>query len=251
MRVTKSRPGGFDLNVLVGRLNTGLQLSSVGVTKKEASSREKLVKRVRNEIVRDVNLILETWEDDSSDPRPLKKLVDKINTLKFQGNWDVFQSAPMQISEGEVEPIDARAIKIGKKHYLVQRAFTWNTWGKWSYLLVRQMFYQPLLSTLESGEFNSLKSCRRTECQKFFVGKDPRQGFCNNQCRNIFNNQQRLEKGTDRPNYFTRLRHKTRERDIRNARRLLKEGNSPADVVRAIPRLTIRILRREGLVPKK
>ena len=108
-----------------------------------------------------------------------------------------------------------------------------------------ERYYYPIIGdVLQSGELLYLRSC--PECQKFFVAEDLRREFCSDQCRNDYNNRQRLEAG-----YFSELRRKKRQRELGEARRLSKKGKSPEEVVSAIPGLTIRILRREGLAPKK
>ena len=235
-----SRPGGFDLITLVDRLNSGLRWPKCA--KREAARRERIAKRVREEITRVVSSVLEVLQGPSGSPRPLVTLIDKINTLGLQGTWAVSQSVPVGLSEEEVIPIDARALRIGGKHWLVERSFSWNPLGKWSYRLVRQMFYQPLVSALETGEFKRLRMCKRRECQKFFVAADLRRDFCSDQCRNTFYNKKRLKEG-----WFTEQRRKKRKRDIQKARRLLKEGRPPQEVIKET-RLSERILRNAGLM---
>lgn len=235
-----SRPGGFDLITLVDRLNSGLRWPKCATW--EGAVRERMVNRVREEITQDVRSVLTVLEDPSGSTRALVKLIDKINTLGLQGTWTAFQSVPIRVGDDEVIPIDARALRIGDKHWLVERRFSWNSLGKWSYRLVRQMLYQPLISALETGEFKRLRMCKRRECQKFFVAVDLRRDFCSDQCRNTFYNKKRLKEG-----WFTEQRRKKRKRDIQKARRLLKEGTPPQEVIKET-RLSERILRKAGLM---
>jgi hypothetical protein len=105
---------------------------------------------------------------------------------------------------------------------------------------LRDCVYAAIIGALESGELSRLRVCG--ECQKFFVQKDARQGFCSDECRIESNNRRRLESG-----YFSDLRHKKRERQLKKARRLLKEGKTAARVAEETG-LPLRILRRGGLV---
>lgn len=237
-----SRPGGFDLITLVDRLNSGLGWPKCAT--REAAKQERMAKRVRQEIIQEVSSVLEALRDPSGSPRPLMELVDKINTLGLKGDWTVLQAAPLRVSEDGVIPVGARVLRIGGKRWLVDSSFRYsaNTLGPWSYRLVRQMFYQPLISALETGEFKRLRRCKWRECQKFFVAEDLRQEFCSDQCRNTFNNKKRLKEG-----WFTEQRQKKRKRVLALARRLLRESKPLKEIMKA-SRLSERILRKAGLI---
>lgn|SRR5262249_26981320 len=237
-----SRPGGLDLITLADRLNSGLTWPKC--SRQEEAKRKKMSNEVRERVAREVRSVLEAMQDPSGSPRPLVNLIAKINNLKLQGNWSVSQSVRMRISEEEVIPIDPKALKIGGNYWLVESSFGWsqNPLEKWSYLLVLQMFCRPLISALETGEFKRLRMCKRKECQKFFVAEDLRRDFCSDQCRNTFNNKQRLA-----DNYFTNLRHNKRKRNIQKARRLLKEGK-PLEEISMETRLSIRVLKQAGVI---
>jgi len=236
-----SRPGGVELIALVDRLNSGLKWPTC--TKQEAARRAKMTKRVQKEVVQEVKAVLEAIQDPTGTQHPLVKLVDKINDLGLRGNWSVAQSVPMRIDEDTLIPIDAKALKIGVRHWLIQPWFHWerDSLTKWSHRLVRQMFYRPLISALETGEFKRLGMCKRRECQKFFVAEDLRREFCGDDCRIAFNNEQRLESG-----WFTEQRQKKWQRDIQRAKRLLDQGFTLEKVSEKIS-LSIRVLKRAGL----
>src|SRR5262249_43494690 len=105
---------------------------------------------------------------------------------------------------------------------------------------IEEQIYYEMVRLLEAGELPLLRSC--PECQRFFVGVDPRRDFCSDQCRHTFNNRPRLESG-----YFTILRHKKRDRSIQTARRLLREGKT-LDAVMKETQLSVRVLERAGLI---
>ncbi len=242
-----SRPGSLDLLILTHQLNSGpLTLPKCG--KQEAVRRKKLVEQVQKEVIEEVSPVLEAMQSPSGSHLLLERLVEKINAMGFQDEWWVGQSSPHQLSEGEdVIPIDARALKIGARYFLVSRGFNWDLMGKWTYQLVQHMFYRPLIATLETGEFKRLRRCQRRECQRFFVAGDLRLEFCRDQCRITFNNKQRLKEADGGVNYFTKRRHDKRKRDIQKARRLLREGKS-LEAVSKIINLSLRVLNRVGLI---
>lgn len=101
----------------------------------------------------------------------------------------------------------------------------------------RPFLYRLVAQVLEQGGLQDLRSC--PQCHTFFVVEDPRKEFCSAQCRDTFNNKQRLESG-----YFFDLRHKKRERELRMARKLLDAGKSAEEVV-AETSLPVRVLQRE------
>lgn len=236
-----SRPGGAELIALVDRLNSGLKWPTC--TKQEAARRDKMTKHVQKEVVQEVKSVLEAMQNPTGTQHSLVKLVDKINDLGLRGNWSVAQSVPIRLDEDTRIPIDVKALKIGGRHWLVEPWFHWerNPLTKWSDRLVRQMFYRPLISALETGEFKRLGMCKRRECQKFFVADDLRREFCGDDCRIAFNNEQRLESG-----WFTEQRHKKRRRDIQRAKTLLDQGFTLEKVSEKIG-LSIRVLKRAGL----
>jgi hypothetical protein len=100
--------------------------------------------------------------------------------------------------------------------------------------------YSLIIHALEDAKLTQLKVCNK--CQKFFAQADARQRFCSDQCRIESNNKRRLESG-----YFSALRHTKRERQLKRAYRLLKEGKPRAKVEKETG-LSLRVLRREGLV---
>jgi len=100
--------------------------------------------------------------------------------------------------------------------------------------------YGTLLKALNGAELTRIKVCE--ECKKFFVQANARQRFCGNLCRDEFNNKRRLKSG-----YFSHRRKSKRETQAKRARRLLREGKTPAKVAKETG-LSVGILRREGLV---
>jgi hypothetical protein len=104
---------------------------------------------------------------------------------------------------------------------------------------IEGQIYQQVVLLLESGDLSQVRSC--PVCQKFFIVEDPRREFCSEQCRNTFNNNQRLKSG-----YFTELRHKKRERNMRKAVGLLNKGKRLEQVSRETG-LSLGVLRRAGL----
>lgn len=104
----------------------------------------------------------------------------------------------------------------------------------------REILYQILLDAFESGAIERLRTC--PQCKIFFVAEDARQLFCSDEHRNEFNNQQRLKSG-----YFKDRRGGKRKRDLVRARKLLREGKSPAQIAKATG-LSRRVLKREGIV---
>src|SRR5262249_41402474 len=187
--------------------------------------------------------------DPAGSQRSLLTLVDKINSLNLKGNWSVVQSVPVRLDEDTAIPIDPKALEIGGRHWLIQSYFHWerDPLTKWSDHLVRQIFYRPLISALETGEFKRLRMCKRKECQKFFVAEDLRRDFCSEPCRNTFNNKERLAKTAEGLNYFTKLRHDKRKRNLQKARRSLREGKS-LEKVSTETGLSLQILKRAGLL---
>src|SRR5712692_4207266 len=106
-----SRPGGFDLITLAGRLNEGLRWPKCN--RQETARREKMTDRVQKEIVREVTSVLDALQDPSGSPDPLKKLVNKINSLGLRGTWSVAQSKTTRVDDDTVIPIDSRSLRIG------------------------------------------------------------------------------------------------------------------------------------------
>ena len=99
-----------------------------------------------------------------------------------------------------------------------------------------------MLNGFERRTIERLRTC--PHCKAFFVAEDARQQFCGDQHRNEFNNKQRLESG-----YFTSLRHKARTRDLKKARGLKQQGKSATEI-RKETGLSLRVLKREGVIKK-
>lgn len=104
---------------------------------------------------------------------------------------------------------------------------------------IEEQIYYEVARLLEDGDLPLLRSC--PECQKFFLGIDPRQDFCRDQCRYTFNNRPRLKS-----TYFIDQRRKRREQRIEMARSLLRDGETLEAVIEET-RLSARILERAGV----
>lgn len=163
----------------------------------------------------------------------LDGLVRKINQMGYKHRWII---RPLKKETAIPVYFWGTVVNIHGHRWMIER-------GMWTRPNLRKALYCVIAAVLDGGLIMKLRRC--DSCKKFFVSEDPRREFCSSQCRNDYNNKRRLETG-----YFSELRHKKRQRDLAKARRLSQEGKSPTEMVKEIPGLTLRILRREGLVSK-
>jgi len=161
----------------------------------------------------------------------LDGLVRKINQMGYKHEWRIRPvKTPMP------SYFWGTVVNIHGHRWMIER-------GMWTRPNLRKALYCVIAAVLDGGLIMKLRRC--DSCKKFFVSEDPRREFCSSQCRNDYNNKRRLETG-----YFSELRRQKRQRELAKARRLVQEGKSPMEMVKEIPGLTLRILRREGLVPR-
>jgi len=69
---------------------------------------------------------------------------------------------------------ERRILKIGGAKWIIRRKFD-------NPRCAREALYGIISNALETGEFSRLKRCN--ECQRFFIGEDPRQEYCKPKCR--------------------------------------------------------------------
>ncbi len=100
----------------------------------------------------------------------------------------------------------------------------------------RELFYGIIAESLESGSFTRVRMC--LECGKFFIAEDLKRKFCSDRCKDQFFNAKKD---------FKKARHMLREKRVKTARRLLKEGRGLASVMDETG-LSQGILRKNGLL---
>jgi len=174
----------------------------------------------------------------------VQKLVKKFKPRSFGSKWDVTVWLPSGQKKGLLTPEEEEmewAMTVTSK----AGRTIWVNWlirprEKLSLRGIEGWAYGMLKNLLEWGGMEQLKSC--PECQRFFAAQDSRKDFCSTPCRTNYNNSRRKEL-----NYFQNRRKEERRRDLNRARRLLKEGKSPEELVLETG-LSLRVLRREGLV---
>jgi hypothetical protein len=236
-----------------------------------ASKNPKLAEKVQ----KDLRLILTPLTNPRKRPTPeqaqrlMARLIRRANQVGFKATWSPFYRI-------EYDPNMKKDVVLGKmpgfSRGRVFRLRGEDAWGKavlpineesvmwipvstaagksekvgWyvrstiSSPKIEEQIYYEVVRLLENGELPLLRSC--PECQRFFVAVDPRRDFCSDHCRHTYNNRPRLESG-----YFSKLRHKKRERNIQEARKLLSEGKT-LDAVMKETQLSARILERAGLI---
>jgi hypothetical protein len=181
----------------------------------------------------------------------IHRLLEKINKIESKTIWGV-------------EPVDYKWVESDENGEFIPkeaddaRDTTWY-WAsgrtvellgyKWfvgvqgvagAFAFSRDELYLKIREAFQIGVFDRLRIC--PHCKKFFVAEDARQRFCSDEHRNEFNNKQRLESG-----WFKKRRRDNRQRQIAKARRLLREGKSPAQIAKET-KLPLRVLKREGLI---
>ncbi len=231
MRVTRPHEYPDVLGWVVNYLN----FDSISHSTKRKLSELFGGEEVRREVLGDLLPIIapEQTQDRKRSELVLKRLIAKINAMNYKIEWRL-----QRVKKRGPTPVWRVIVNI--------HGYKWMLYKSMAFIpkspkLVLYCFVAMLLET------DFLAKVRRCGgCKKFFVSDDPRQKFCNDQCRNEYNNNRRLKSG-----YFSDLRHDQRRREVARARRLSQEGKSPEEVVKEIPGLTIRILRRKGLVPKE
>ncbi len=126
-----------------------------------------------------------------------------------------------------------------------EREATWRISSYSSAVLgMREHLYWSIFTFLEDGNLDQLRSC--PECQRFFVADDPRQDFCIDRCRIIYNNKLRLTPSKKSGvTWFTEHRRK-RKKAIEQARELRNNGMDLDDVA-AKTGLSTRVLKQAGL----
>jgi len=225
MRVTRPHEYPEFLGWVVNYLN----FDSISPSTKRKLSELFGGEEVRREVLGDLLPIIapEHTQDRKRSELALERLIEKINAMNFIIDWRL-----ERVKKRGPTPVWGVIVNIhGNKWRL-------NKWLKFNPKSPKVILYSFIAMLLETDYLAEVKRCG---CKKFFVSDDPRQKFCNDQCRNDYNNKRRLES-----DYFSGLRHKKRQRDLARARRLFQEGKSPEELVNEIPGLTIRILRREG-----
>jgi len=181
----------------------------------------------------------------------IAKITAKANGLKVDTKWeaqcieyDVDTGARLAPDELYDRHIDAgeNAVEISVVTPSGRTAKArWRISRKWETSSdTEERVYWDLIGAFRSREFSLLKSC--PQCQNFFVADDPRRDFCSDECRNTYNNKQRLGEG-----YFKELRRKKRTLELKTAKRLLAEGKSLKQVVEKTG-LSERVLKRERIL---
>jgi len=193
---------------------------------------------VRNELRADVLSIVESKEPATTGAslRSVVSKIEKMNLTSFLGVWrwesktrDFLSNFPMQGFCILGDPFKVNGTRF----------FTFETPGDKS---VREFFYWLLYQTLKSGEFSRLRKC--PNCSNFYIAKDLKRKFCSAKCKDDYYNETRKKDG-----YFTKAWRRRRRKALNKAKRLLKEKGS-AQVARVAKEtgLTVRILKREGLI---
>ena len=190
---------------------------------------------VRREVLGDLLPIIapERTQARKRSELALERLIEKINAMNYKIEWRL-----QRVKKRGPTPVWGVIVNIHGYKWTLYKSMKINPKSP------KVTLYCFIAMLLETDYFAKVRRCGG--CKKFFVSDDPRQKFCNDQCRKDYNNKRRLESG-----YFSKLRHEQRQRDLARARRLFQEGKSPEEVVKEIPGLTIRILRRKGLVLKE
>jgi hypothetical protein len=184
----------------------------------------------------------------------IKKLLAKINQFTSKVEWGVEPVAHRWEPVGDSEPPtdwklvqkdsedigdSAESITASKKIELLGYSWFFGREFEESTFSLSEILYLGILGALENGTFDRLRTC--PFCKKFFVGDDARQKFCNDEHRNQFNNQNRLESG-----YFSDLRRKKLHNGLKIARRLKRKGKSLAEIQRKTG-LSLRVLKKGGI----
>lgn len=190
---------------------------------------------VRREVLGDLLPIIapERTQDRKRSELALERLIEKINAMNYKIHWRL-----QRVKKRGPTPVWRVIVNIHGYKWMLYKNMEINPKSP------KVTLYSFIAAILETDCLAKVRRCGG--CKKFFISDDPRQKFCNDQCRKDYNNKRRLESG-----YFSDLRHDQRRRELVRARRLFQEGKSPEEVVNEIPGLTFRILRREGLVPKE
>jgi hypothetical protein len=191
------------------------------------------------------------------------KLIDKLNEVESKTKWMIepvdfepiypTEDPEEEITEFGMRPLSPDEVKSKLKNLYIHPTEELNLLGyRWQFgrnmLQVSigideeapTMMYQFILDAFESGAIARFRRC--LHCKAFFVAEDARQQFCSDEHRNEFNNKQRLESG-----YFKKRRGKKRKEDLTHARKLMREGKSPAQIVKET-KLSLRVLKRAGVI---
>jgi hypothetical protein len=185
----------------------------------------------------------------------IRKLLRKLNEVESKTEWQIdpieYEWATVAAPDGEPDtalvplPPDEVESKwipgFNATAQLNLLGYRWLFGGEfvdWDFS--HEGLYQIVLDAFRSGAIERLRTC--PQCKGFFVAEDARQQFCSDDHRNEFNNKQRLQSG-----YFKDRRGRKRKRDLARARKLLREGKSPAQIAKET-KLPLRVLKREGLV---
>ena len=161
--------------------------------------------KLRDELIGDLSPIVQPSSIAEAE-RYLRRLLDKINELRFDAPWEVTNIAPPAPREltpelaaafenakdlfqaydladepsGSLSP-KGRVLKIGGGKFVVHMSFNFDLDDPPT---ERNEFYTIILQTLIDGTFHNLKRCK--ECPRFFIADRLSDRFCRPECSEAF-----------------------------------------------------------------